>query len=345
MRIPSYPSDEAGTIINNSFDTLPLIANSGLTPINGWTRNTTDYFQTVPSAGVLTPKKGSSFLLGGDDNSGVSQTYAISQSISVNSVIQNATTANISAGWYLTRAKVWIARLDANSVGKITLNCLNASSTVLSTVTTSSSLLFTLNDWELVEIVAKIPVGTVKVQVILEAQSPTGSSNAQVAFDDVSIHFLCMAQENSSDIELAKLSYKTPSLNYINGTYGVDGDLLIQTRPITFGYSSVTGTSDKRGFIATGMAGSSANFYSGRLVWLSGKNAGRSSYIRTFDNTLKTVRLYQELPYAPEIGDYFIHSQGCDKTITRCGGGFGNASNFRGEPYLPGASKVLQFFT
>ncbi len=35
--------------------------------------------------------------------------------------------------------------------------------------------------------------------------------------------------------------------------------------------------------------------------------------------------------------------QGCDRTIATCAGRFGNAANFRGEPYLPGNDLLAQY--
>jgi hypothetical protein len=346
MRIPSYMPDEAGTIANFNFETLPLVANSDATAISGWTRAMTDFFQTVASSGPVIPVYGANMLVGGDDGSNTQKTYALSQIVDFNTSMTAASSGNISDGWYLSRARVWISRLDATSVGKITLSCLNAANTVLGTKVTVADPSYAMNAWQPVEVALRIPAGTTKVKVELSATSPVGSSAANVAFDYAQVHYLCTAYENAADLELGKLAYDTPSLSYTLGTYGIDGAHIIQTRPVTFGYATVAAASDKRGFAADStMIGTAATFYSGRIVWLSGKNAGRSSYIRTFDNTLKTVRLYQDLPYAPEVGDYFVHSQGCDKTIGRCGGSYGNASNFRGEPYLPGAARILQFFT
>ena len=41
----------------------------------------------------------------------------------------------------------------------------------------------------------------------------------------------------------------------------------------------------------------------------------------------------------------FVYAIGCDKTIARCADTFGNAHNFRGEPYLPGPARVVEFLT
>jgi hypothetical protein len=36
-------------------------------------------------------------------------------------------------------------------------------------------------------------------------------------------------------------------------------------------------------------------------------------------------------------------SEGCDKSIATCAGRFGNAANFRGEPYLPGVDLLTRY--
>jgi uncharacterized phage protein (TIGR02218 family) len=49
----------------------------------------------------------------------------------------------------------------------------------------------------------------------------------------------------------------------------------------------------------------------------------------------------QSKPWRGRIGDTFNAIAGCDKTIGNCAGKFGNAVNFRGEPYVPGMDKML----
>jgi hypothetical protein len=78
---------------------------------------------------------------------------------------------------------------------------------------------------------------------------------------------------------------------------------------------------------------------------LSGDNAGRVSFVRIWDNGTKVARLYGELQHTIQVGDKFVFAIGCDKTIGRCADTFGNAHNFRGEPYLPGPSRVIEFLT
>ena len=85
--------------------------------------------------------------------------------------------------------------------------------------------------------------------------------------------------------------------------------------------------------------------YSGKIVWLSGANAGKTSFMRIWDNATKLVKLYAPLRGTIAIGDKFVWAIGCDKTIARCADTFGNATNFRGEPYLPGPNRVIEFMT
>lgn len=85
----------------------------------------------------------------------------------------------------------------------------------------------------------------------------------------------------------------------------------------------------------------SANAYgAGRLRWLSGANAGLESAIVASDGDGMTLRAP---PRADPIGALVDIVEGCDKSIATCSARFGNAANFRGEPYLPGIDLLTRY--
>lgn len=79
----------------------------------------------------------------------------------------------------------------------------------------------------------------------------------------------------------------------------------------------------------------------GRLRWLGGPNCGLESAIAGSDGT--TVTLAAPPPFAVAAGTLVRVSEGCDQTIATCAGRFGNAANFRGEPYLPGIDLLTRY--
>lgn len=86
-----------------------------------------------------------------------------------------------------------------------------------------------------------------------------------------------------------------------------------------------------------------AAYAGGILRWLEGPLAGMRSAIA--GATADSLVLAEPLP--PVMGDgpaalRVLLQEGCDRTIVTCSGRFGNAVNFRGEPYLPGTDFVTR---
>ena len=81
-------------------------------------------------------------------------------------------------------------------------------------------------------------------------------------------------------------------------------------------------------------------FGGGRVRWFSGANSGLEDAIARSEGT--TVTLRREARFAGE-GALVELIEGCDKSIATCAGRFGNALNFRGEPYLPGIDLLTRY--
>lgn len=76
------------------------------------------------------------------------------------------------------------------------------------------------------------------------------------------------------------------------------------------------------------------------LTWTSGKNTGLQFEVETSD---ATIGLMFPTPYVIEVGDTFTWLPDCDKQFSTCKT-YGQALNFRGEPYRPEAiGPALQF--
>ncbi len=85
-------------------------------------------------------------------------------------------------------------------------------------------------------------------------------------------------------------------------------------------------------------------FTGGKLVWLTGANAGLAVEIkahRLADGEAE-LGLWQRAARPIVVGDTFRVTGGCDKRFATCGTKFANVPNFRGFPHMPGNDFVLR---
>jgi uncharacterized phage protein (TIGR02218 family) len=86
----------------------------------------------------------------------------------------------------------------------------------------------------------------------------------------------------------------------------------------------------------------SGDAYGGGLLrWIGGANSGLHGAIAASDGARVTLRSEPAMPVA--AGDLVELIEGCDKSIATCAARFGNAANFRGEPYLPGIDLLTRY--
>ena len=84
-----------------------------------------------------------------------------------------------------------------------------------------------------------------------------------------------------------------------------------------------------------------ANAYrDGRLRWFGGANAGLESAVSASGGA--TLRLRAPPAFAVAGGELVELIEGCDGSLATCAGRFGNAANFRGEPFLPGVDLLTR---
>lgn len=77
----------------------------------------------------------------------------------------------------------------------------------------------------------------------------------------------------------------------------------------------------------------------GWLRWITGANSGLEEAILGSNGATVTLRL----PPRFDAPGRVLLIEGCDKTLASCASRFGNAINFRGEPYLPGIDLLTRY--
>ncbi|WP_242098504.1 DUF2163 domain-containing protein [Sphingomonas sp. CROZ-RG-20F-R02-07] len=79
----------------------------------------------------------------------------------------------------------------------------------------------------------------------------------------------------------------------------------------------------------------------GRLRWFGGANGGLEGAVARSDGATVTLRMPPAFAGEPDTLVELV--EGCDKSIATCAARFGNAANFRGEPYLPGIDLLTRY--
>lgn len=103
----------------------------------------------------------------------------------------------------------------------------------------------------------------------------------------------------------------------------------------------ITAIDEASGRMALSPLSDPALWVDGSLRWLDGSHAG---FWRTIsDAAAEGVRLDDPLPPDAVIGSRVLLTQGCDHSLATCHGRFGNAVNFRGEPFLPGNDALTRY--
>jgi uncharacterized phage protein (TIGR02218 family) len=79
----------------------------------------------------------------------------------------------------------------------------------------------------------------------------------------------------------------------------------------------------------------------GRVRWFGGANCGLESAVAMSAGAAVTLRAPPR--FAVAAGTLVLVEEGCDKTMGTCAARFGNAANFRGEPFLPGIDLLTRY--
>ena len=79
----------------------------------------------------------------------------------------------------------------------------------------------------------------------------------------------------------------------------------------------------------------------GKIRWIDGAGVGLSFSVAAIDGDL--LILDRSLPMDAAPGQRLEVREGCDLRLETCSGRFGNAVNFRGEPFLPGNDMLTRY--
>ncbi len=96
---------------------------------------------------------------------------------------------------------------------------------------------------------------------------------------------------------------------------------------------------DNNTIIKTSLSKPVNYFNNGKITFTSGLNIGLSYEVKQWDG--QYIHLQLQANYEIGVGDSFEVLKGCDKTINTCSSVFGNAVNFRGEPFIPTTSQII----
>lgn len=100
-------------------------------------------------------------------------------------------------------------------------------------------------------------------------------------------------------------------------------------------------TEVRRVFTDTELAKPDGYYNGGKILWSTGANAGLTSDIKRYLSASGTIDLFEPLPADIQPGDVAEITRGCDKLFSTCRDTFENKDNFRGYPYIPGISDVV----
>lgn len=104
---------------------------------------------------------------------------------------------------------------------------------------------------------------------------------------------------------------------------------------------TITGVTDNRIFTDSSRTEDDGEFAYGLFTWTTGNNNGLSMEVSKYASD--TFTLFENMPYTVQVGDEYSVYSGCDKLKSTCITKFSNINNFRGEPFIPGADKVLRY--
>jgi len=138
------------------------------------------------------------------------------------------------------------------------------------------------------------------------------------------------------------------SIVYIAGVVGptkINGNyyevLTVALNTFTINFNSL----NEPDYVSGGKAslrGDAGYFAYGKITMTSGASDGLSMEVKAFDTG--TITLQLELPLGVAAGDTYTMHAGCGKRWAEdCFTRFDNAINFRGEPFVPGNDKLIQF--
>lgn len=211
--------------------------------------------------------------------------------------------------------------------------------------------------WYKFEVSVPLHAATTHIGIDLGCKTIASGSQPSVAFDDLDIFI-----EPKNKVNLGYLQYgnrefvattgglsstTTPDWPMTVGADTTDGDVVWETRLPQYLFVlqvAETATNAYQFKLDLDAIGSPPEdyFHWGVCKFIEGLNVGRSMEAMNVDVTTGIVRLALPLPYAPQAGDWFMMSAGCDKRIETCRDRFANFLNYRGFPMMPGEGQYFK---
>lgn len=113
--------------------------------------------------------------------------------------------------------------------------------------------------------------------------------------------------------------------------------------PMRYTHEAVlTGVDPETGWATIACAVPVGDLSGGTLRWMDGPQAGTTLQVRAV-NAGGEIMLDAPIETAPPLGCRAIVREGCDHGLDTCADRFGNAANFRGEPFLPGNDLLARY--
>lgn len=120
------------------------------------------------------------------------------------------------------------------------------------------------------------------------------------------------------------------------------GDAKCGVNLASYTYASSVSAISLNRIITCDLTNSDSYFNSGSITFTSGLNTGLSLEVKSWNAVSHQLELQLPANYVIAVGDTFTAVRGCSKSITECQDVFGNAINFRGEPYIPQTETLIR---
>ncbi|MFT0890919.1 DUF2163 domain-containing protein [Pseudochelatococcus sp. G4_1912] len=104
----------------------------------------------------------------------------------------------------------------------------------------------------------------------------------------------------------------------------------------------VEATDGRLGFSAAVLGGYANGWFTGgALTFVTGANAGTTVEVKSHGGA--TLQLWVPAVKEIAVGDQFVVTAGCDKSVATCRAKFSNVVNFRGFPHMPGNDFIIRY--
>ena len=133
---------------------------------------------------------------------------------------------------------------------------------------------------------------------------------------------------------LVLLNANSPRNHYQVGCMRTLYDAGCGVNPASFSSVGTVGSGATTVGFGSGLTGAAGYYSQGRVVFLTGANAGISRTVKVNDGS-GNFSLIKPLPVAPAAGDTFRAFAGCDLTRTTCKNKFNNLTRHKATPFVP----------